>query len=360
MDPSLGMDYFLNGHAHGNVASTLIKGGGDVGYFRPFIGDDGRSYITINRTPENPEGRTVLTNAPATLRVRDWILMDEVMVKVATQRLKAVKDLNARGLNFNVANGMAYPLLEHQLVGDISPASISMDGLRRGQTDRPEFDVGFLPLPLIHKDFFFSARQVLVSQNNGHQGIDTTSLELASEKVGEMVEQLALGVASSYSYGGGVVYGMTNYPSRMTQVLDNPTLGPWTPSDTLDDVLDMRQTAQNAKHFGPYILYCSSNWDKYLDNDYSAAKGDNTLRQRLKAISGIQDVVTLDYLANYDMVLLHLSSTVMRMVNGLGLTTVQWETQGGMEINYKVMCIMVPQLRADMNGNTGIVHGAVA
>jgi hypothetical protein len=31
-----------------------------------------------------------------------------------------------------------------------------------------------------------------------------------------------------------------------------------------------------------------------------------------------------------------------------------------MMLNFKVMAILVPQLRADFNGNTGIVHGAVA
>jgi hypothetical protein len=31
-----------------------------------------------------------------------------------------------------------------------------------------------------------------------------------------------------------------------------------------------------------------------------------------------------------------------------------------MQLNFKVMAIMVPQLRSDFNGNTGIVYGATA
>jgi hypothetical protein len=42
------------------------------------------------------------------------------------------------------------------------------------------------------------------------------------------------------------------------------------------------------------------------------------------------------------------------------MTTVQWEEQGGLLLNFKIMAIMVPQLRADHNGNTGIVHGTSA
>jgi len=42
----------------------------------------------------------------------------------------------------------------------------------------------------------------------------------------------------------------------------------------------------------------------------------------------------------------------------MDMTTVQWDTQGGLQQNFKVMSIMVPQTRADQNGNTGIVHGS--
>ena len=97
-----------------------------------------------------------------------------------------------------------------------------------------------------------------------------------------------------------------------------------------------------------------------LDGDYSEAKGDNTLRDRIKKIDGIQDVRTLDYLTGYTLLLIQMTSDVIREVVGMDFTTVQWESQGGMQVNFKVMCIMVPQLRADYNGNTGIVHGTAA
>jgi len=54
------------------------------------------------------------------------------------------------------------------------------------------------------------------------------------------------------------------------------------------------------------------------------------------------------------------TSDVIREVVGMDITTVQWEEEGGMRLNFKVMAILVPQLRADFNGNTGIVHGSTA
>jgi hypothetical protein len=55
-----------------------------------------------------------------------------------------------------------------------------------------------------------------------------------------------------------------------------------------------------------------------------------------------------------------MTSDVARAINGMDITTVQWETQGGMRVNFKVMAIQVPQIRSDFNGRTGIVHATTA
>jgi len=77
-------------------------------------------------------------------------------------------------------------------------------------------------------------------------------------------------------------------------------------------------------------------------------------------INGLQDIRTLDYFTGtYDICLVQMTSDVVREVMGMDIVTLQWETQGGMQINFKTMAIMVPQLRADINGRTGIVYGTV-
>ena len=72
----------------------------------------------------------------------------------------------------------------------------------------------------------------------------------------------------------------------------------------------------------------------------------------------------MDYLdptgAAYVMVMVQMTTDVVREVVGMDITTVQWETKGGMQLNFKVMAILVPQLRADQNGNTGIVHAVAS
>ncbi len=351
------MDFILNGHAEGNVASTLLHNGFDIAALRPWQGKDGRSYIARN---QNGKMAAVPTNNTATLRHEEWKLLDEAIIMAAKERLRVVADLRGSGLTFNIPNGMGKTVLMTESVSDITPATISMDPVRKGEADRPEFDLVNLPLPVIHKDFFFSARQIATSRNIG-ASIDTTTAQLAGRRVSEEAEKLCLGVAPTFSYGGGVIYGLANFPQRITRVVTAPTTGGWVPSTLLAQILAMRQDSIDHLHYGPWVLYNSPAWDQYFDNDYSPLKGDNTVRERIAKISGIKDIRTADYLGTgFVLLLVQQTTDVIRLVMGMDITTVQWESQGGMMVNFKVMAIMVPQIRADFNGNTGLVHGAAS
>lgn len=356
------MDFILNGQASGDVATRLMQCNFDPGALRPYVGANGQAYISVTNGYDsngNAIRRSVpVNNATATLRKDDWKLLDAAIVKAAKPRLRLVADLRSRGQTFNLPNGMAHTVLETETQGDITAATISMDGVRQSQEDRPEFELKMLPLPIIHKDFSFSLRQLQASRNGGSP-LDTTTAELAARRVAEEAEKLALGTAASYTYGGGTVYGLTNYPSRLTHSLTAPTASGWTGATLVQQVLAMMQKSRNAYHYGPWTLYAAPAWTQYLDDDYSAAKGDNTLRERVNKIDGLSDVKTLDYLTNYDLILMQETTDVFREVIGMDFTTLQWESKGGLMQHFKVMAIMVPQARADQNGNTGIVHGSV-
>lgn len=354
------MNYVLNG-AEGDAAAALLSSNFDPGILRPFVDPGtGKSYVSVQKGADQdgkPVINNMVTNAPATLRKDEWIQFDQAVVRAAKPRLRAWGDLNSAGLTYTIPNGLGKTTLEHETQSDVTGAELSMDGLTRKAGDRPVYTLNSLPLPIVHKDFTFSARQVAVSRNSGTP-LDTSSAELAGRRVAEEIEKLLLGVSDSYTFGGGTIFGYTNFTHRNTQTLTNPT-STWTPADTVSEVLTMKNTSQGDFHYGPWTIYSAPNWDTYLDDDYSSAKGDNTLRDRLTAIEGITAVKTADYLTNYDLVMVQMTPDVVRAVNGMAMTTVQWETNGGMQVNFKVMAIMVPQLRADYNNNCGIVHGSV-
>jgi hypothetical protein len=183
-------------------------------------------------------------------------------------------------------------------------------------------------------------------------------------------------------YGGygraSTVYGLINFPARLVKSNLNVPTGS-NAASTLSDVLAMRQSLINNKFYGPFMAYHSNDWDTYLDNDYILTGGNvatQTLRDRLRAIEGIQDVRRLDFLFGsqpssttgpgtqvdaslvaYTMILVQMTPDVVQAVNGMDITTLQWESVGGMRLNFKVMAIQVPRLRADQYGNCGIMHG---
>jgi hypothetical protein len=200
----------------GDSADRLIANNFDPGVLRPFIGPDGNNYMTLNAG--TPQERTVVTNAPATLTWEAWKAFDDAIIRAIQDELRLFADIRAAGLELNIPNGMGHTVLQYQTSGDIGPATISMDPIRRSEGDQPTKDSALLPLPCTHKDFDFSARQIAVSQNGRiPMPVDTDTAALAAHQVAVATEQLTAGTIGSFSYGGGTIYGYTNFPNRATK-----------------------------------------------------------------------------------------------------------------------------------------------
>lgn len=355
------IDFVYNGKSSNpSIADKLIAANWDAGALRPWRGEDGKSYVSLTR---NGKIETVRTNAQATLTKEAWLMLDTAILKVARNRLRAVADLRGAGLTFNIPNGMGTTVLEYQKMNDTGSAIISMDGLKQGPDFRPIFESAYLPLPFIHADFQYTARQIATAANTGAP-LDTSTGEMAARRVAEQTELLTLGRLSTYTFGGGTIYGMANFPSRLTGIVTAPTDTGWTAASHLTEVLGFKQTLQNAKHYGPYVIYYSSAWDRYLDDDFNSNYPNKTLRQRISEIDSVEAVRTLDYLdttsSTYNMIILEMDTGTIRLVVGMDVTTLEWDDMGGLRKNYKVMCILIPQLRADMDSNTGILHASTA
>ncbi len=109
------------------------------------------------------------------------------------------------------------------------------------------------------------------------------------------------------------------------------------------------------KQFGDMVLYVPVEYETKLDDDFKS-ESDKTIRQRIMELSGIVDVRVSDFLAAGNVLMVHMNSSTVRMVEGMPISNVQWESSGGFALNFKVMTIMVPQIRNDMAGQCGIVH----
>lgn len=351
------IDFILNGQGYGDVADRLLESGMNPAVLRPWRSRNGQSYITTN---QDGKPRHFPTNAPATLTREGWIYLDQAVQGVALPELRVWGDIIRSGLTFDVPNGMGTIVLQDQTVTDAGAATISMDGLKGSERDRPEFDIRNFPLPIVHGEFSFSARQIAVSRAAGVP-LDTTMARMVTRRIVEQVESLTIGTASTYSYGGGTVYGLINKPQRITRSLTLPTAAGWTPSVLVDEVLLMIDDLQAIYFNGPYGMYFSPAWTKYFDSDYSDLYAGQTLRTRLALLGDIQYMRKLSYgLTGYQIVVFQLTEDVIRAITGMPLTTLQWDSKGGLAKNFKIMAIMVPQVRHNADGVTGICHGVAA
>ena len=186
--------------------------------------------------------------------------------------------------------------------------------------------------------------------------VDTTQAALAARKVAEKAESMLFTGTSTYTFGGGAIYGYMDEPNRNTGSLT----ANWDDSAgdgdaILTDVLAMKQAGIDDRCYGPFMLYIPTNFETAIDEDFKA-NSDKSIRQRILEVSGISGVKVADKLTADNVICVQMTMDVIRLVNGLAITTVQWETEGGMRVNFKVMAIQVPQTRHDQDGRCGIMH----
>jgi hypothetical protein len=189
-------------------------------------------------------------------------------------------------------------------------------------------------------------------------GLDTGMAERAARKVAFKLEQM-LFTNTSLTFGGGTIYSYVNHPDRNTISIgtnwdDSSVDG----ADILESVIAMKAASIADLHYGPWVLYIPTAYDTVLDADFSSLKGDITIRDRVLKIEGISGIKVIDTLPANNVLLVQMTSDVVRLVKGMGIQNVQWQTEGNFINKYKVMTIQVPQVRSDQNLRSGVVHMA--
>ena len=366
MEPNVYMDFIGHGNSQGEVAAQFQANQLNPSKLRPYLALDAEgklgSYVSIFKggDPKKPESyNTVQVNAEAVLRREEWQSLDSAILGIAEQRLTGFNDLVNRGLVYNLGNAMGTTVLESHTVSDAMEAEMTMDGVSRSKGDRPVFGTTYLPIPIIHVDYEINSRVLAASRSLGNP-LDTTSAERAARRVAEKLEDM-LFTSTTYSFGGGTIYSLVNHPSR--ELVNLSTYGDWADTATtgakiVESVLAMKQASINNYFYGPWVLYIPTNYETRLDNDYDATTPGTTIRERIMKIAGIQAIKVIDRLASSNVLLVQTTTDVVRIVRGMGLTNVQWSTEGNFVNKYKVLTIQVPQIRSDYNNRTGIVHMA--
>jgi uncharacterized linocin/CFP29 family protein len=238
----------------------------------------------------------------------------------------------------------------------MDPANVSMSGTTEGQKDILDFTLQSMPLPIIHKDFSINIRKLEASRKSG-QPLDLAQAEMAMRLVMEATESMVFN-GHATRVGSSVIKGLLNAPSLNV----GTTTSDWSTTATGDqmvaDVLAAMKQLQDDNMYGPYGIFTSQGAFTRMQDDYKAAS-DKTIYSRLLEIDGISFIKPSKDMAVADsFVMFQLTKDVIDEVIGLQPTVVSWETMGGMTMNFKVMSIMIPRVRATKSGQSGIVYRA--
>lgn len=284
----------------------------------------------------------------AILRKDEWKEIDERVTLVAQERLVIVDDLISAGLVLRLG-GIGTTISSWSLQSDMTEATLSMEPDSEDNRDLIDFREAMVPIPIIHKDFRIGLRQLEASRRMG-SNIDTLNADAAARKVAIAMEELVFnGYANTFS--SLPIYGVTTHPDRITGTAP----GPWTDIDNIYATLLAMLTAADAAHrYGPFNVYVSAGLGMSLLQFYPDGSGQ-TVQERLNLLTPINNIRVSDVLPPNRVVMVQMTSDNIDIAVAQDLTTIEWDSLGGMVTNYKVMSAMAPRIKADIDGNSGIV-----
>lgn len=288
------------------------------------------------------------------LRKDEWKAMDNVLIEISRKRLVAVQLLVERGLSFPIGNGLGTTILEWEQVSDMDAANVSMAGVTEGERDTLEYTLQSMPLPIIHKDFNINIRKLEASRTTG-QPLDTAQVAMASTLVAEAVEEMVF-LGHATREGSSRIYGLLTETNRNTgSVTANWDTAGTSGANKLTDVLAMINAMQDDHMYGPYGLFVPQTAFLNLQDDFKS-ESDKTEMARLLEIDSLDFIRPSRDVTAGAVVMVQLTSDVIDEVIGLQPTIVQWDTNGGMTKNFKVMAIMIPRVRSTVTNQSGIAH----
>jgi hypothetical protein len=250
----------------------------------------------------------------------------------------------------------------------MSPAS-------RGENKLPIITPFRLPIYITTDKFEIDIRTLKTSQRVGTP-LDTSIVKQCVRAVNEAVEDATINGATTLDGqnlqdSGYTAPGLLNHPNVNTQTL---TAAAWTTTPVgatvFNETMLMIGKLQGDKKFGPYRLYVGTQIGNTMDTDFNSGTSNPiTIRQRLLQIDSLQAVRVADLLTSGNgatpsignkVILMQMTSDVCDIVMGQSPTVIPWTSLDGFMIHNLVMAIMVPRVRADADGNSGICVGTTA
>lgn len=294
------------------------------------------------------------------LRKQEWEELDAAVVRAARFPLRAVEDVRSRGL-VQPLGGIGTTVSQWNVSSEMTRAAISMSGRSENDLDRVDFQLAGVPVPIAHKSFVIGSRELDASRRMG-DGLDVTTAEEATRVVGESLENMLFNGAS-VTFNQNTIYGYRTHPNRITDTASNFGGGTWDdPTQDLDDVVPtvsgMISAANNNRHYGPFVLYLSTDQYNFAALNYFDDGSDTTPLDRIQRFPQIEAVQQIDaeMLPDGQAVLVQMSRSVVDWAEAMMIRLVEWTSGDGLTGNFKVMAVATPRVKARYDGKSGVVH----
>lgn len=287
-------------------------------------------------------------------------LIDNAVVNVGLSRLTIAADVMAAGLTFPLADPLSVMELYWEKQNKVGHAQRTMLPNVRGENQMLQRTGERIPIYATMDDFAFNIRVLRAAERAGVP-LDTSHVEQAVRRVNEAIEDSIINGAG-IQVGGNSAPGLLNAPNANTENFidaESWTAANHSGEDILADVLELIEAAQQDKKYGPYNLYVPTAYDLKLNNDFKA-NSDKSIRSRLEelVVGGRNLVIKgADMMPADTVVLVQMTSDVVQMIVGQEPTVISWEDGPGWERKFAVLAFMVPRVRDDYDGQSGIVIG---
>ncbi len=306
---------------------------------------------------DSKDGKKII-NAAGTLRHEDHRRIMQQLTEIRRRSLNGVADLIAAGLTST--ESIETMLVGVENVGEFQPAKRSMNptGTQNNNTD---FIMSYTPLPITHQSWSIPWRQ------KGFEYKRSIGLSESVRTVSDSLEDMLFNGADDIliSVDGitnAPIYGYTTHPNRVTMSISDWSLAGTTGLVIVAEALSMvkQQFITNASaRPNSLVLYVGNSIWTRLQEDYSESKGDNTIMDRLLAISEIKSVKPAEKLAGTGTLLVEMEDRTISLAKASDIVTVPHQRQSEMDDQvFTTYGAMVPIIRSDRNDRTGLVHGS--
>jgi uncharacterized linocin/CFP29 family protein len=284
------------------------------------------------------------------LRKDEWELLDARVVEIAANTLRGIADLRAAGLTVPLG-GLGVLVSQYETVSDMTDASVNMAAEVDDEEDRINYTLVGVPVPIISKSFRIDIRSLSASRMHGGL-LDTTHVDTATRKVAEMLEYILFN-GSTIVQRGQVVYGYTNHASRNT-VSGGADWG--TATNIIPNFNAMLGALIVDNMYGPYKLYLHP--DQYVQTFALNASTSVPIIRTMESMPGMGpgSIQPTNYITAGQGVLVAMNRDVVDLAIGQDILPVEWDTKGGLTTRWKVLAAMIPRVKADAGGRSGIAH----